>query len=105
MYNLTIFFFIGVHVKVNASNEINTSNTSTNIKSTTPYNTSPSIFNSLIAKSIDKKETDSSTQSLKAKSVDNIDDIKEDITMTSLDTTNTHDELALMISLKNMQAS
>jgi len=92
-------------LKVNASNEIHTSNLSPNIKSTSPYNTSPSLFNSLVAKNIDKKETESSTQSLKEKVVDAIDNIEEDVTMTSLDTTNTHDELTLMLSLKNMQES
>ncbi len=92
-------------MEINDYNDLAISSLTNGSKETTTYNNGSSLFNSLIAQNIDKKEIESSTQSLKGRVKDAIDNLKENISMTSSDTTNTHDELTLMLALKNMQAS
>ncbi len=105
MYNVITIFIQEFTLEINAYNEINSSAISTNTEATT-FSSGSSLFNSLIAQNIDKKETVSSTQgSLKDRVKVAIGNLKEDISLTSQDATNTHDELTLMLALKNMQAS
>ncbi len=102
---ITIFHLEEFTLEVNAYNDINISNIGTDTANISTQNTTTSsLFNSLIAQNIDKKETESSTQSLKDRVKDAIDNI-ENVISTSSDTSNTHDELTLMLALKNMQAS
>lgn len=91
-------------MEVHAYNDLNISNLSTNTNSASPK-TNTSLFNQLIAQN-DVKETESSSQevSLNEKVKDAINKLKEDNPITSQNS-NTHDELILMLKLKDPKAS
>lgn len=95
-------------MEVNAYSDLNISNLTADAKDTSPYSASTSLFNKLLAQDVDQKEADTQTSSqglsLGEKVKDAINNLKEDLTVTS-DTTNTHDELTLMLKFKNLQAS
>ena len=93
-------------MEVNVYNDLNISNSSIDTNSTSPHNTNGSLFNSLLAKNDANEEIKPKNERVKeAMSVFNR--LKEDVTITSnaSDTSNTHDELTLMLELKKLQAS
>lgn len=92
-------------MEVNAYNNLNISNLTTNTNSANPASTS--LFNQLIAQNDSNEVADESTTqglSLKDRVKDAINKVNEDDPITS-DKSNTHDELMLMLKLKNLQAS
>jgi len=112
-------FFKELILEVNAYDDLNLSNLTTGTKSTSPYNTSPSLFNALLENNSDVKETDKkspfqalsdSSQNLETlkekadKTTTAIEERKNDLMQTA-DTSNTHDELILILELRKLQAS
>lgn len=87
---------------VNEYSDLNISNSTVNTQSTSPLKDNISLFNSLLSNNTNE-EVKPNTEKIK-EAITEFNKRKENVSITS-DTTNTHDELTLILELKNLQAS
>lgn len=93
-------------MEVNAYNDLKISNLSPDTNSSSPQKANSSLFNSLLAQNDTNEEIKPKNERVK-EAMSAFNKLKEEITNPSntSDTSNTHDELTLMLELKKLQAS